>query len=106
MSNRQRQQRSRGRSRKASQKKNRPQRQASQRTATVNVHYPKHVPNELRPIWDAAARRVAKAGKLLRKVRTASGEFGQAVDYYAVNNVYGRILKAYVSVAADAQNPQ
>lgn len=105
MSQRQRQQR-RGRSRKASQKKNRRQRQASQRTATVNVHYPKHVPNDLRPIWDAAARRVAKAGRLLRPVRTASGETGQAVDYYAVNNVYSRILKAYSNVADDAQNPQ
>lgn len=75
------------------------------RTATVNVHYPKHVPVELRPIWDAAARRTAKAGKLLRKVRTASGEVKNAVDYYAVNDTYRRILAAYANIATEAQNP-
>lgn len=67
----------------------------------IKIERPSHVPLELYPVWKAAAKKVASAGKVLTKVRTASGE-KQVVNYGLINSTYKRILAKYIDIAEQA----
>jgi hypothetical protein len=66
---------------------------ANNRTASVKVYRPTHVPKELHSVWHGAAQHLAGQGRLL----TASGK----VDYTAVNREYARAIAAYGRVASE-----
>jgi len=69
----------------------------------VKVQRPAHVPEELMPVWTAAAKYIASRKKLVVKARTASGAVKARINYSAVNGAYRRILAKYVELAEIAE---
>lgn len=70
------------------------------REATVRVHFPTHVPKELRTVWAAAAQHLANKGRLL--IASRNGQ--RAVDYEGINDQYMRALVAYHQMGRQASS--
>jgi hypothetical protein len=68
---------------------------SSTKKRTATVHYPVHVPMELRGLWDEAARTTARRGKLMM----ASGK----VNYEGINQVYAAALAKCGEMATRAK---